>query len=58
MASKQEVAVYVSSLIEQLVEMCRGAGLTDLEFLLSVANAEAARLQRPAETLVRAASTH
>ena len=31
MAKKQEVAAYVSALIEELVQMCREAGLSDLE---------------------------
>ena len=59
MANKQEVAAYVSALIEELVQMCREAGLTDLEFLLSVTAAEAAKLRSAAtETAAQSAATH
>ena len=60
MASKQEVAAYVSALIEELVQMCREAGLSDLEFLLAVTAAEAAKLRSTATTEIAAqsASTH
>jgi hypothetical protein len=58
MASKQEVAAYVSALIEELVQMCREAGLSDLEFLLAVTAAEAAKLRSTAtEAAVQSAST-
>ena len=63
MAKKQEVAAYVSALIEELVQMCREAGLSDLEFLLSVTAAEAAKLREPAAEIAesgaqQSAATH
>jgi hypothetical protein len=61
MANKQEVATYVSALIEELVQMCREAGLSDLEFLLSLTAAEAAKLRSTAaatDTVAQSASTH
>jgi hypothetical protein len=48
MDNKQEVAAYVASLIEELVHMCRHAGLSDLGFLLAVTAAEAQRVRGPA----------
>ena len=58
MANKQEVAAYVSALIEELVQMCREAGLSDLEFLLSVTAAEAAKLRSTAASAAHGAVTH